>query len=409
MPRRLLILSQVYVPDPAAVGQHLHDVAAAMAERGWDVTVYTSARGYADPSAKYPARETKDGVSIRRIPFGSLGKRSIAVRLIGGTIFLAQAVLRSLVHRRPDALLVSTSPPTAPLAGVWLRVLRRVPTVFWAMDINPDQMIAVGKTTETSKPAKLFNSMIRSILKRADAVIALDRYMLERLERKTPLGDRGHVIPAWAHEAHLAPLDHAQNPFRAAHDLQDRFVLMYAGNISPVHPVHTVLEAMRRLQDQPRLLALFIGGGQGKPEIERYVETHGLQNVRLMPFLPLEAIKHSLPAADVHLVAMGEAMVGIVHPCKVYGVMAVARPALVLGPKASHLGSLMQEHQLGWQVEHGDVDAAEAALRAMLAASQEQLAAMGQRAHTLGRDQYAQPVSCGRVCDLLESVANGRG
>ena len=64
--RRLLILSQVYVPDPAAVGQHLHDVAKAMAKRGWDVRVVCSSRGYDDPSRRYPKHEIRDGVTIRR-------------------------------------------------------------------------------------------------------------------------------------------------------------------------------------------------------------------------------------------------------------------------------------------------------------------------------------------------------
>ena len=29
--------------------------------------------------------------------------------------------------------------------------------------------------------------------------------------------------------------------------------------------------------------------------------------------------------ADVHVVSLGEKMVGIIHPCKIYGAMAVAR------------------------------------------------------------------------------------
>ena len=59
---RLLIISQVYVPDTAAVGQYMADVATEMAARGWDVVVYTSARGYDDPSVRFPARETSGGV-----------------------------------------------------------------------------------------------------------------------------------------------------------------------------------------------------------------------------------------------------------------------------------------------------------------------------------------------------------
>ncbi len=52
----LVIISQVYPPDPASVGQHMQDAAKALAQRGLDVRVLTSARGYNDSSAKYPPR-----------------------------------------------------------------------------------------------------------------------------------------------------------------------------------------------------------------------------------------------------------------------------------------------------------------------------------------------------------------
>ena len=54
--------------------------------------------------------------------------------------------------------------------------------------------------------------------------------------------------------------------------------------------------------------------------------------------------------------AMGETQVGIVHPCKAYGAMAVHRPLLLLGPADSHIAELIRDHRIGWQVDHGDVE-----------------------------------------------------
>ena len=78
------------------------------------------------------------------------------------------------------------------------------------------------------------------------------------------------------------------------------------------------------------MVFLFIGGGNGKKQIDDFIEREHVENVRTLPYQPLDQIKYSLSAADVHLVAMGSEMVGIVHPCKVYGAMAVARPILLL-------------------------------------------------------------------------------
>ncbi len=85
------------------------------------VRVLTSARGYADPSARYPARERLDGVDVRRLGWGSFGKGSLGARAAGGLFFLARAFLRGLFAPRPARILVSTSPPMAPLAGLVAR------------------------------------------------------------------------------------------------------------------------------------------------------------------------------------------------------------------------------------------------------------------------------------------------
>ena len=49
----ILLLTQVYVPDPASVGQHMHDATSELVRRGWGVNVLAANRGYDDPSRKY--------------------------------------------------------------------------------------------------------------------------------------------------------------------------------------------------------------------------------------------------------------------------------------------------------------------------------------------------------------------
>ena len=398
----LVIISQVYPPDPTSVGQHMHDAAAELARRGYRVLVYTASRGYDDPRRKYPRRETADGVTIRRLSFSSFGKKSIKIRLLGQSLFLLQVMLRGVFTRRLDRILVSTSPPMASMAALFLRFFRRVPITFWAMDINPDQTVAMGHARDGSPMVRLFDVLNRSILRRARSVVALDRFMAARLEAKSPVGDRLAILPPWPHESHLEPVAHDDNPFRKAQGLNGKFVVMYSGNISAAHPVDTILEAALRMKDHNRLLFLFIGGGNGKKLIDEFIAQHHLTNVRTLPYQPLETIKYSLSAADVHLVAMGAEMVGIVHPCKVYGAMAVARPVLLLGPRESHAGELLDQFRMGWQVEHGDVDEAQRTLEAMTAASDSELAQMGARGREAIQQQLSMRLLCGKFCDVVQ-------
>jgi len=400
--KTLLIISQVYVPDPTSVGQHMHDAAAELVRRGYRVVVYASARGY-DPGRKYPSRESRDGVDIRRLPLSSFGKRSIKIRLLAQMLFLIQVMARAIWLRRLDRILVSTSPPMASIAALFIRLFRRAPLVFWAMDINPDQLIAMKQTSPTSFSARMFNGLNRCLLKQTRAVIALDRFMGDRLERKVALGDRLAIIPPWPHESHLAPIAHDDNPFRREHGLSDKFVVMYSGNISPAHPITTILEAAKRLQDDPQLVFLFIGGGNGKKQIDAFIDREKVSNVRTLPYQPLEMIKYSLSAADVHLVAMGNEMVGIVHPCKVYGAMAVGRPILFLGPRLSHIGEILDTHEIGWQVDQGDVASAVQRMGQIRQATSDQLKHMGEQAQQAIHKQFGMQLLCKRFCDAVES------
>jgi hypothetical protein len=405
MRRTFLILTQVYVPDPAAVGQHMADAAAELVRRGNRVIVLTSDRGYDDPSVKYPRHEVLDGVEVRRVPLTSFGKSSIAMRLLGGFSFTLQAIVRSLPVRPLDAILVSTAPPMASVAAVAIAALRRAPIKYWVMDLNPDQLVALGVVGARSLVARVFDRLNRMVLRRAADVVVLDRFMAERVKAKLDVSAKLSIIPPWPHEDHLDPVAHGENPFRRQHGLDGKLVVMYSGNHGPSNPITTVLRAAQRLGDLPDLTFLFIGGGIGKREVDEAVGP----TIRSLPYQPLDQLRYSLSAADVHLVTVGDAIVGIVHPSKVYGALAVARPVLLLGPEESHVGELIREQGIGWRVSHGDVDGAERTLRLIARTPAAELAAMGARARALVAGRLSKAELCGRFCDVVERGVTGSG
>jgi len=401
--KTLLILSQVYPPDPTSVGQHIADVAGAMAKRGYRVIVLTANRGYNDPSVKYESKELRDGVNVRRLPLSSFGKRSIVLRLLGQGSFLIQCIVRGLFVGRLSCLLVSTSPPMCSAAALLIAAVRRRPVTYWMMDINPDQMIEMGWIKPSSPIVKIFNWFNRRILRRSTGIVALDRFMAERVLRKADVKDKLTVMPPWPHEGHLEVVAHADNPFRKAHGLDGKFVIMYSGNHSVCTPLRTVLDAALQLQDDPRLVFMFIGDGTGKREVDDTIAEHQPNNIRSLPYQPLAQIKYSLSAADVHLVVVGPSEVGVRHPCKIYGAMALGRPILLLGPDPCHASDLVDENDLGWHIQHGDVDAAISAIKRMVDQDADVLAEMGQRGKEIVSEQLSQDILCTRFCDIIES------
>jgi hypothetical protein len=99
---------------------------------------------------------------------------------------------------------------------------------------------------------------------------------------------------------------------------------------------------------------------------------------------------------------MGDELVGIVHPCKVYGAMAVARPVLLLGPEASHVGDMLKRESFGWMLNHSDVDGAVMLLEQLVEMPQSERDLRGERARTMIRAEFSKELLCSRFCDVLE-------
>lgn len=402
---RFLIISQVYVPDPASVGQHLHDVAKEMARRGWDVKVICASRGYEDRSRTYPAREVRDGVNIRRYALPFFSKTSMPVRVLGSAWAMAAIFFLALFSGRVRCVLFSTSPPMVGTLGVLLAMLKRARSVYWAMDLNPDQLVAMGKLTPRSPVYKIIETVNRQIIARSRLIITLDRFMAARVQGNGRRPQEVLTIPPWPHESAVEPVAHDENPFRAAHGLAGKFVIMYSGNHSPANPLDTLLGAMLRFKDDDTIRFMFIGGGTEKAKVKQFIAGHGIRNAMDLPYQPLETLRYSLSAADVHVVALGADMVGIIHPCKVYGAMTVGRPLLFVGPSPSHVSDLLDANDIGRGVTHGDIDGCVAAIQTLRELPLTTRETMGATAMTVLEATLSEHRLNGQFCDAIERIS----
>jgi hypothetical protein len=174
------------------------------------------------------------------------------------------------------------------------------------------------------------------------------------------------VIPPWSHDC-IAFNQSGRESFRRQHGLTDKFVIMYSGNHSPCHPLTLLLEAALELQKDDDFRFVFIGGGSEFSRVKKFAADQGLQNIIAIPYQPKERLSSSLAAADLHVVVMGNPFVGIIHPCKIYNILALGAPFLYIGPNESHVTDLVS--QLGVSancfasVRHGDLASAIRAIR----------------------------------------------
>jgi glycosyltransferase involved in cell wall biosynthesis len=380
-----LLLNQTFYPDVIATGQYLTEVAVRLVERGHQVTVVTSRRAYDHPETQFPKTETWRGIRIIRIESTGFGKGAKWRRAADFGTFLALCALRLAFLPRQDVVVALTTPPLISFLGATVARLRRSRFVYWVMDFNPDEAIAAGWLRPGSLAARLLEWMSRFSLRQARKVIALDRFMRDRILAKGIPAEKIAIIPPWSHDTEVRFDAQGRERFRKAHGLDGKFVVMYSGNHSPVHPLDTLLAAARQLAPDPGIVFCFIGGGSEWRKIKETLgpqdypssvaallrrvdgpQDHGqasaglgkqsaecgvvglstinyqLSNVLCLPYQPLEQLAGSLSAADLHVVVMGNEFVGLVHPCKIYNILSVAAPVLYIGPRPSHLSEILE-------------------------------------------------------------------
>jgi colanic acid biosynthesis glycosyl transferase WcaI len=368
---RILLLNQCFYPDHVSTAQHLSDVARALVERGHRVTVLASRRGYDDPTQCFKARETWHGIDVIRIPTLALGKAAKWRRVLNFASFFFFCFARLLFLPRQDLTVALTSPPLISFFGALFAQVRGGRFCFWVMDLNPDESIAAGWLREDSLVTRVLQALLKYSLRRSDKIIALDRFMQERIVRKGIPAERVAVVLPWSHDDDIGYDEAGRVAFRMTHGLMDKFVVMYSGNHSPCHPLDTLLAAARKLQTHANIFFCFVGGGSEFQKVKAFAGANSLPNILCLPYQARNELSGSLSAADLHVVVMGDLFKGLVHPCKVYNIVGIGAPLLYIGPAESHISDLCQQHTIGLSMRsalHGDVDQVTAHIQAAAAA-----------------------------------------
>ena len=97
------------------------------------------------------------------------------------------------------------------------------------------------------------------------------------------------------------------------------------------------------MKNDLRFLFVFIGNGVRVKEVTRFKDDNNLNNILQLPYQTRDNIKYSLSSGDLHLVVMGDNLVGFTHPNKIYGSLFVGKPIIYIGPNNSHITDILEK------------------------------------------------------------------
>jgi colanic acid biosynthesis glycosyl transferase WcaI len=289
-------------------------------------------------------RSTENGVEVIRVLLPSLNRANLAKRFLQFVCYQFGATWAGL-SKQYDAALVGN-----PALEVWLPfaslvVLRGKPAVFSVHDVYPDVGITLGVFRHRPIIAAVAG-LERFCLNHSFVVRILSDSFRPGLRALGTPDTKMALVYDWVDTDLIRPMPR-DNAFAREHKLNDRFIVLYAGNLGLSQGLEHVLCAAEQLADQQDMRFVLVGDGAGRDHLVTEAERRRLRNVQFLPFQPRNRLPELLASADASLVILRRGIGTASLPSKIFSAMASGRPVITSVDEESETWNLVKRAQAG--------------------------------------------------------------
>lgn len=417
---RVLIVSRIYWPEPAAASLRLGALEAEFLRNGWDVKVLTSTTDFLDADAGAAAAVGVDAAAAVAPPTTGLGvggegvgkegtrqrgqleiKRWNTLRDSEGYVrgylpylsFDIPAFFRVLAAGRAD-LVVVEPPPTTGIAVRVAAALRRLPYAYFAADVWSEAVREVGVSRAVHAALRTGE---RFAISGALRTLTVYPGMAERVRALAPRArvvniGHGADVTAFRPDGPDAGFEH---PY-----------LVYAGTASEVHGAGIFVAAMGEvLAAQPDARLVVIGQGEERAAMESAAGALPAGTVTFLPRLSPETTASWLRGARAALASVRPGPYEFAVATKVYAATACGVPVVYAGTGEG--ADLVGRNALGETVPY-DVRAVAAAMIRALRGESPALA-RGELAAWARSHASLEAVAGRAIRELTEALVARRG
>ncbi len=418
--KKLLIFAHYYAPDTASTGQILKDQAEGMLNE-FDVTVVCVVPSYGGTiDDKYKTQkyyfEELNGVKIIRVRVPEFTKSNKISRVKNIVAYFFGAIGAAGKAGKQDYVFTISQPPIlGGLLGILGKWMKHAKMVYCIQDFNPEQVMAVNYS---SNKLILKAMMIadKFSCKHSDLVITVGRDLVDTLKNRF----KGHKVPKhvminnWIDEKEIYPLEAGNEKvlaFRKQYGLEDKFVIMYSGNIGLYYDLENLLKVIEKFKpgtkaaDGREVAFAFVGAGAVLDKLILYTSEYQMDNVVFIPYQDKAELIYSLNAGDVHWVVNSKGIKGVSCPSKFYGCAAGARPVLGVLEQEAEIRMLIEEIGCGLVCEPEEYDKVEENIRWFIEnAGSAKVVEMGKKGREYLEKYLTKDVSVQKYIEAIKEI-----
>lgn len=352
MKKKVWIISEFYYPIVTSTGFYMTEIAEYLVSRGMDVHVLCTGAKY-NETGNYQLKkfEIHNGVNIHRVLMAEIDKNNFVkriFRLLLSSIYLFFKALKNV--KKEDELLVVTNPAFLLVFMPVVAFLKDVPYKLLIHDIFPENLVAIKKMNASSWNYKFLKGIFDRAYASAQVCISIGRDMTEVIRNKTKGKVRIDLIPNWADNKEVFPLDKRETQLYKQLQISD-FVFQFAGNLGHAQGIDNILSAISLVKNEV-ISFLFVGGGAKSEMVKDFSKRKN--NVFYIGFQERSMQNDFLNACDIAIVTLNDGMYGLGVPSKSYNIMAAGKPILYVGDEKSEIALCIRKYNLGWLVKPND-------------------------------------------------------
>lgn len=274
----------------------------------------------------------KSGLVYRALNFISFNISS----LLAG-IFLAG---------KADIVFAPSSPPLSNGIISWIvSKLKRCPMAYNVQDLYPDMAVKMG-LIQSKYLLSLLTGMEKLVYKLSSQVLTISDSMAETIKNKGVPSERIEVIENFIDTQAIKPTSKS-NEFSQRYNIDQHFVVMYAGNIGIPHGVEVLMSAAEILMAESGILFCFVARGEHKENMSSLAAKKQLQNVIFIEPQPENMVPLIWASASVGTITYRKGLAEFSLPSKLLACMCAARPVIASLDLDSAAAKLIKKAECG--------------------------------------------------------------
>ena len=352
---RILVVSQYFWPE----NFRINDLVKEWVQRGHLVTVLTGIPNYPTGKVFEAYREQPrafteyEGAEVVRVPMLSRGTGGFRLILNYLSFVFSAGVLGPwrLRGKLADVIFVfEPSPITVGLPAIWLAKIKKVPVVFWVLDLWPETLAALG-VVRSPQLLGWVGHLVRYIYNRCTLVLGQSRSFLGSIASHCDDKEKIRYFPSWAEDVFI---DGGVQPAPEVLQWADGFTVVFAGNIGEAQDIPAVLDAAEGLKDNTSIRWVIVGDGRKSDWLQYEVARRGLgKQVLLLGRFPVERMPSFYAHADALLVSLKrDPVFSLTIPGKVQSYLMAGIP--LLGMLDGEGATVIRDAKAGMTCRAGD-------------------------------------------------------